>query len=349
MADKITIFSVGNGDTILLEADNKRILTDLNYREGSDDGKDDMLEFVSKIRSACSSAKLDIFVLTHPDEDHLRGFDKLFHTGTPSDWDSKGGTNDILLVNEIWCSSYAIDAAYDTNESKPLLDEIRRRNKLTGISKEMDGNRLRILKENSKTETGSDKVSALVLAPNADECDVGKGDDDNQPSANPTSLVIQWSIMAGERINKVLLGGDAPACVWERLCTKPDDYLKWDILIAPHHCSRYTLGSKNEDGKFIYSKDAIAALNHNNEGGYIVASSKKLKNNDDDPPSYKAKEKYVDEILDNKDNFLCTGGDNSSKAEHIIFEFTSSGCRKLVIVPAVAINSNSTGSGGSYG
>lgn len=42
--DKLTVFSVGNGDTILIEAHGKTILTDVHYRARVDD--DDRIKVV---------------------------------------------------------------------------------------------------------------------------------------------------------------------------------------------------------------------------------------------------------------------------------------------------------------
>ncbi|UXX82035.1 hypothetical protein [Roseovarius pelagicus] len=60
-------------------------MTDVNYRADASNDDSDTLDFAPKIRSACNDDKLDIFVLTHPDEDHLSGFGDIFHLGKPVD------------------------------------------------------------------------------------------------------------------------------------------------------------------------------------------------------------------------------------------------------------------------
>ncbi len=78
--DKLTVFAIGNGDSILIEARGKRILTDINLKSDPTDNLPDLEE---ELRDACGHGALHLFVLTHPDEDHLRGFADVFHTGNP--------------------------------------------------------------------------------------------------------------------------------------------------------------------------------------------------------------------------------------------------------------------------
>ena len=132
--DKLTVFSVGNGDTILIEAHGKTILTDVHYRARVDDDDDgEALDFTSDLRDACANDRLDIFVLTHPDKDHLRGFSDIFHVGRPEDWDDDPDEGEVkILVDEIWCTPYGADPNYVTEEAEPLIDEIKRRKALMG-------------------------------------------------------------------------------------------------------------------------------------------------------------------------------------------------------------------------
>ena len=143
-SDKVTIFATGNGDAILIEARGKRILTDVNYLKAAQDEDDSMPDCGEDIRQACVDDHLHLFVHTHPDEDHLRGYTDLFHTGRPETHDPDPGDGIVkIIVDEIWCSPYSVNPK---DVSKPVIDEIKRRERLIGTNKgNKAGNRLRIL------------------------------------------------------------------------------------------------------------------------------------------------------------------------------------------------------------
>ena len=126
----------------------------------------------------------------------------------------------------MWCSEYAADPNYETDVSKPVLDEIARRKKLIGTAEgDKDGNRLEILTadefESKEFATG---IRWRLLAPTAEEADIPKAPDgEERNSSNPSSLVIQWTITVGGSDSVVILGGDEPVEIWERLDDECDD------------------------------------------------------------------------------------------------------------------------------
>ena len=89
-APSMEVFPVGNGDmTLITTKNNKKILIDCYRKSGSDY---DYLE--ERLRDRLNTDKegrlyVDVFVLTHPDADHITGFDTMFHTGNPDDWSDK--------------------------------------------------------------------------------------------------------------------------------------------------------------------------------------------------------------------------------------------------------------------
>src|SRR4051812_1195964 len=109
---KATIFSCGCGDSVMLEAHRKAVVTDLHYRvaRALDEEDDEAPDFASDIRGACSDYHLDLFVSTHPDKDHVAGFCEIFHCGDPADWDADPDDGEPkIIVDEIWCSPYGAD------------------------------------------------------------------------------------------------------------------------------------------------------------------------------------------------------------------------------------------------
>ncbi|MCG8338675.1 MAG: hypothetical protein MJE63_29560, partial [Proteobacteria bacterium] len=314
--DFIVFFPVGNGDSIFIKAGNKTIMTDVHYRVSCEDEDSGEYDFKPDLKKACSSGgerRLSLFVSTHPDKDHTKGFEIIFHVGKPNDFDPGSGK---ILVEEIWCSPYGANPHYITEDSEALVKEIKRRKKLIGTTDGLkDGNRLKILDLSESLTAGKlgEKLEWNLLAPTSKEATIEESDDPKKPnSSNNSSLVIRWTYIDGSVSEPMLLGGDAEVQVWERIWSQfPNEKLKWSVLLAPHHCSRSCIARKNEDDEYEYSDDALSALGQVDGDGFIVASSKPIKKDDDNPPSWEAKQKYLAILKsacekDYKDRFLNT-------------------------------------------
>ena len=367
MTNQITFFAVDNGDSVLLEADGHTIMTDVNYRAAaSDENNKEVNDFAPIIRRACGDSALSLFILTHPDEDHLRGFGAIFHLGDPGRWEPDPDDGDVLLrVDEIWCSPYAVNPNYTTDVSKPVLDEIKRRYKLISTAAgQQDGNRLRVMTAGSGgQEVFSSRISFRVLAPTFDEADIPKAaEGEARNSSNPSSLVIQWSINVGGKASRIMLGGDSTVEVWERIERDySHDAKNWSILLAPHHCSRRSMGRgklSNDAHDFDWSAEAIAGLDHpTGSFPHVVSSSSKF--NAATPPNPKARERYysilarggtvTDEV---RSRFLVTAGKSGDKAKDIVFKFTSTGAARAIAGSAAAASTTTapaSAGGGGYG
>lgn len=338
---KISFFASGNGDSVLLEAGGTTIMTDIHYCSGNaDPDEDGKPDFAPQIREACPHDRLDLFVLTHPDKDHARGCGDIFHLGDPAKWDRDPDEGDpLILIKEIWCSPYAANGAYETEESKPLLKEIRRRKKLKGTADETkDGNRLVVRSVDDAVISGRmGNAEWRILAPTNSEADIPKAEDgEPQESCNPSSLGIQWSVSVHGGANKILLLGDATVEVMERIHDEilPNSprALDWNILLAPHHCSRRSLGrvvSERKDEEFEESQKALDALSRQLGDGFVVSSSRRF-GRDTSPPSTHARNRYykilaraddlADVTQDDRDRFLVTGGDTKNKPAHVVFD-----------------------------
>jgi hypothetical protein len=86
-----------------------------------------------------------------------------------------------------------------------------------------------------------------------------------------------------------------------------DDKLAWNVLLAPHHCSKKVM-YEGEGDKEALCQDALDELQAPQLGiGYIVASSDAIpavNSSGDNPPHAKARNRY-EEIVSTA--FLCTG------------------------------------------
>ena len=372
MPNKITFLASGNGDSVLLQAHNRTVMTDINYRVSKCQDPDDheAPDFAPDIRSACPKDHLDVFVLTHPDQDHLGGFGELFHLGSPDDWKDDPEEGSVkIIVDEIWCSPYSVNPNYTTEASKPVISEIKRRKKLVGTrAAKKDGNRLVVMDTKShQSGTVTNGLAWRLLAPTPDEASIPKSDDpDNPNSANPSSLVVQWTVTVGSKDNYVLLCGDSTVEIWERIhdevLVDSSSELGWHILLAPHHCSRRSIGRVEDGGtsdeKFVPSDKAEAALGEQKGDGHVVSSSNRIIREGSTPPSFHAKNRYLKilasggEVTDDvRKRFLCTGGEKpGDKPEHVEFKFSSSGpTTGLAVAAFITGTGSASGRGGGYG
>ncbi len=344
---RLTVFPVDNGDSMLIEHDGVVVLTDLHYRkDAQDDDEKDVYDIGKDIRDACenmhNALTCDIFVLTHPDQDHLLGIEDLFHLGSATNWKSD---SELIRIDELWVSPYMQDDECATEKSQCMFDEVARREKLIGTGEgDLDGNRIKILSldgsDTSGKVGGSNKLEWTLLAPTDDEADIGKDDDGDNLSANNSSLVIRWNAQTEGKDNVFLLGGDAEVVIWERIWQDNKDHpdaISWNVLVAPHHCSRSVMARKNEDDEYEYSNDALDALGQIDGKGFVVSSSKEIKRNDDNPPSWQAKQKYIGILEKSGDDadgrFKCTA---DKKTEPVVFKFTSNGLARSIAVASVS-------------
>jgi hypothetical protein len=146
---------------------------------------------------------------------------------------------------------------------------------------------------------------------------------------------------------RFLTGGDAEVAIWERLWQRysnTPDWLTYDILQTPHHCSWHSLSydSWSDYGeKAEICDDARSALAQTRRGAVIVASSNAIKDDDNDPPCIRAKREYQSIAKEADGSFVCVG--EPEKAPDLIeFEIGQNGPRLLTRVTKAAIV---TGSG----
>lgn len=372
---KATVFACGCGDSVMIEAHQKVVLTDIHYRVGraQDEEDNEAPDFAPEIRKACPEDHLDVFVSTHPDKDHVLGFCEIFHCGDPDKWDPDPDEGEPkIIVDEIWCSPYGADPHYMTDQSKPLIDEIRRRKRLHGtLEGDRAGNRLVVMDTGSHSAGSiADGLDWRLLAPTPSEAEVPEPTEDcPTPSSNATSLVIQWTIKRNWGINRILLCGDTTVEVLERLerevhAANPE-HLEWHVLLAPHHCSRRSIGRVLNGGcvdeEFEESEGALTALGEQLGNGFVVASSRRVVRGGNTPPSWHAKQRYlrilgrggtIDDAV--KARFRCTGGnDDSDKPAHVVFNLSAGGPSLAATVAPATVGlggcAGSVGGGGSYG
>lgn len=357
----LTVLPVDNGNMTLFKLNdlNKTtILYDMYIRDKSTNKNDDsydVLEYLNKNVEYDSLKRpfIDVFILSHHDDDHIRGFESYFHMGDLSTYkiDDKK-----IYIKEIWGSVRFLKRASKFNvletNAKSFNTEMNRRFNLFMENKKIQsvGNRIKILgncpdggtKDAKKIVCSigdntsilnninlKEKINILVLAPLEQQ----KGEDDKSfQKKNRGSVILNIDIHEAKYTNKILLTGDAEVDVCEYLNEKyGKDELEYDILLSPHHCSKYSFYRKINDDESKFYEKAFKSLSYAKVGARIIASCREF--GKDTPPHTDAKDKYIG--LVGKNNFFYTAGNKiSGKIKPIEFELTNAGTKKLLLQTA---------------
>lgn len=365
MSGSITLFPVDNGDMTLIELPSGRtILIDTRIRAAADDGSDPTRDVAADLRrrlkrDAQGRLYVDAFLLSHPDEDHCAGLERHFHLGKPDDH-----SNDKIFIREIWSSPLIFRRASTRHalcdDAKAFNREAKRRvaHYMDSGASVGDGDRILILGRDTNGKTGgleailvevdsafsringvSDPgLSARLLAPLPISDDP---DEEDLLSKNNSSVIIQFTLRAGDEPTFFLTGGDAGVAIWERMWQRHahrPSWLAYDLLQAPHHCSWRVLSHDSwselrEEAKV--SADARDALGQARSGACIVSSSKSVEDDDADPPSHRAKQEYLSILKPVSGDFRCTG-EHPSRWRPAPMEFAL-GDYGLSLKPAAAV------------
>lgn len=363
MAASVTFLPVGCGDMTLLKlADSActTVLIDINIRavvEGVRDVAKDLRDRIG--RDSKNRPYVDAFLLTHPDEDHIRGLENHFWLGPLADYpdDKKPDAEKRIVIREIWSSPLVYRRASKAHtlcsDAKAFSTEAKRRVKVNTDKKfegVEDGDRILLMgeDENGKTDdlgpilvkideefsriTGVNKkgyFTARLLAP------LPKQDSDEEEeklAKNNSSVILNMMVGADAKTPdgcKFLCGGDAEVLIWERQWERHQsakDVLEYDLMLAPHHCSWHTLSRESwseTKGKAKVSEDAREALSVTRKGAMIVASCAPIKDDDNDPPCIGAKREYEAIAKDAGGSFTCVG-EQPSESNPEPLEFTVS-------------------------
>ena len=383
----LTFFPVGNGDMALITLDNgQTILIDTNIRAAADDPNDDTQDVAAELRERLKTDSkgrkfVDALLVSHPDADHVTGLTKHFHLGSPDNF-PENNEDDLILIREMWSSPIVFRRASTQHklcqEAKAWATEARRRvERFREIGMDtVEGDRILILgkDKDNKTDDIMDIViecKELITKVNRVNANAFEGrllapiyiEEEDDPlldvlEKNNSSVIIRFSIK-GDGIAdrcRFLSGGDAGVAIWERLWQRHSkdentDWLSYDIMETPHHCSWRTLSYDrwSELGEKVkVCKDARSALSQTREGAVIVASCNPIKKEEPNPPHERAKREYLTMVDGSDERFICTSEYSGAEERPLEFKVSSLGTTKVqkltkkVAAAAVGVSSVST-------
>jgi hypothetical protein len=376
MPEKHTIkfYPVDNADTTLIKLiDNTTIVVDCQFRDGKEnsDGvqifpvKDDLLNSLEKDRS--ENFFVDLFINTHPHEDHCLGYNKNFFVGDPKDYKKANKDNNEVIIGELWVTQMVFSKDL-CDDGLAIQKEVRRRKKLfenKTAGWDSYGNRLRIIGYNESDTTveglhyipgttvdtinGNRKETFFIFIHAPFKSSLVSAQADKE--LNQTSIVIQANFKTkpdGDVITRLMIGGDADHYTWEQILNKSKRYgntarLEWDLFLSPHHCSWSYFNDTPYDNNPEPKKYSLEILDYGRTNSHIIASSKKIEDKEPNPPHYPAKEQYVEKV--GEDHFKNTAIHKGEKApKPLVYTTDESGFEldKSIISAAASIMSKPT-------
>lgn len=341
----IYFWPVGTGDstTFVIRPNDVVFQVDLRHSQKSEDEETDCVPIIDRLVEHLPTMNgrpyLSGFAITHPDKDHIQGFEELL---------------DRVIVGELWFSP-RIFREHDDNpeglgdDAKAFREEAHRRVTAT-VKAGGDpgaGNRVRIigwddlLNEEHYQGFPADffSVPGDVVATLDGQDLTGEfrtfihgpfkyGSKEDVGDRNATSLALQVVLGDNPSAGGVLLFGDHKYPIIRKIFDITNSHdnkenLLWQVLLAPHHCSKSVM-YQDEDGKEVLKQDLLDDLSAYEVGeGYVVASANSIPTSNEDgdnPPHAKAKARYQELATG---GFLCTH-DDGEHAEPLKFTVNGS-------------------------
>ena len=326
MKHQLKFYPVGNGDCSLLKLDSgKTILFDFRHTCKCENENEPEIDLISQIEQDLDGKKeVDILIITHTDDDHICGLEDYFELRHAKKYQG----DDRIKIKELWLPAYAlVENVDDKSSTRQLLKKEGKHrlkekegvrifsiiNKLKDWLEEEDIDKSEIehllsyageVVSCSLTED-KDKVKVFCHAPfKAD------GDDEDR---NCASIILHFTFLGSKYPIKYLSMGDPDCLVLSEIASKTKsknnhEYLEWDIMSVPHHCSYGSINTEKGKTKTTPLDVNIDDLFKNGRlGCYMISSSKPILNEDSvQPPHFQAKNYYEDCLEDKDGQFLVT-------------------------------------------
>jgi beta-lactamase superfamily II metal-dependent hydrolase len=307
MSQYLTFYPLGNAETILLELGNgKKVLFDFADTY-TDDNSDKRINLTSELQGI---KEFDVVMFSHAHADHVKGAKDFFEFNHAEKYEG----NERTRIKELWVSAaFILDTDLD-EDARVIRQEARYRLKQqSGIKvfSEPDG----LDKWLNDNDISKSAVSHLIIHAGKvlDDKAHGLGDEiqffihapfskgaDDTDDRNTQSIVLQVRLSNDSRDSNILITGDTPHDVLEKIIQMSEanenhEYLCWDIYDIPHHCS-YT-GLSDEKGNYWTTPtNEIKRLlaDYSQQNSVMIASCNQIAESadSDQPPHIEAKRAY---------------------------------------------------------
>lgn len=352
----IKYYPVGNGDTSLITLEDKTtILVDCNIRNCDNDETFDVKkDLLASIQRTNGIPYVDVFILTHGDQDHCRGFEKHFYQGAPENYSEADKKEGLIRIDTMWFSPMIAEQNANDDETVHQKEAERRLalHRKKDPKRDNPGNRIKIIGYDGNSDykdldhlrakpgeivtrfNDKDQVlfSVFIHAPFKEHLEA-LGDD----KKNSTSIVFQARFKntsyQQDFSTLAMFGGDSDHTSWCIILEKTRKHknehaLKWDLFLSPHHCSWSFFNDRPQAENPEPKKTSLEVLDYKRSNAKVIASCKKISDYDKNPPHNEAKKEYVKKVTDG--NLLNTTTYNviNKIPQPIVFEVTSQGIVK---------------------
>ena len=301
-----TFWPVGNGDSTTIHVgDGTVVQIDIHDLAAGDDEDDPHIAVIDALVELLpvvdGKPYLAAFALTHADEDHCKGFVDLLNQ---------------VVIGDLWFSPYVLRDEPDLcPDAEAFCKEARRRvDKNIAKGTVGSGDRVRVIGDHDLLR--EDKYAGLpeeCLVPPGSAFSSIDGDEhgetfrvfvhgpvgsEDEIERNDTSLAMQVILAPAGVPARLLLLGDLAYPGVKRVFDESEDAdVSFDILLAPHHCSKsvFYFQEADEDGATLKQGlvDQMAAVAA--EESVVVASCDPIPASDKpgaDPPHAAARARY---------------------------------------------------------
>ncbi len=345
-AKGVVFWPVGTGDstTIVLQPGKLVMQIDLRHLakakvEGNPEWP--IIDYLVKIlpKKANDRPYLALFVLTHPDRDHVQGFEELLRR---------------VDIGELWHTPRIFRDQADEDklcdDAKAFRKEAHRRRK--AIADDPDninsGDRLRVIgHEDILNEDDYQEIPDSCKSRPADTVEVVDGvdlqghfrafihapfKDDQAKNRNNTSLSLNVVLFEGQKCAQFMFFGDREYPTIKQIyevteARGNEGYLYCNVMLCSHHCSKGIMFWQEEgDEAPCFKQDIMDYFKQYLQNGYIVSSSlcEFTDGDGDNPPHKKARKEY--EKIVKAGQFLCTHEQPSTESpEPIVFTIDANG------------------------
>ncbi|HWB12782.1 MAG TPA: hypothetical protein VFE62_08025 [Gemmataceae bacterium] len=323
----VIFWPVGTGDstTLVLRPGELVMQIDLRHLEKADDPDEPewpiLDHLVRVLPKRNGKPYLALFVLTHPDKDHIQGFAELLKK---------------VHIGEIWHTPRIFRDQSDEEalceDAKAFRKEAHRRRDaiLDNPGNIRSGDRVRVIghddildEDDYKDLPDSCKSRPAEKVRMVDGVHLPKEfcafihapfKDDQAKDKNNTSLSLNIAIWEGDKYGQFFFFGDREFPTIKRIFTTTEEhsdnvaYLYWDVILCAHHCSKAVMHWKEEeDSKEVFKPEIMTFFeNYSRNGeGYIVSSSHSdfTDGEGDNPPHKRARNRY--EKIVKAGHFIC--------------------------------------------